>query len=170
MKLNIIIPAAIGLLLLLIFPGLSRQRSMAPPSVSQYYDTSKVVTLSGKVVSRIFRENVPALLLFDVTEADGNVQRWVLQGDTPQTLQTKGWDISPTGTFVKGSDGPVSAAVYLPKTGSTIGELLATIPSIVETAPDRIRFGTAAIKARRPAHGIELTLTDGKKLEFGTRR
>ena len=71
-------------------------------SFSAEFDQSKQVTLEGKVVMMEW-VNPHSWLHIDVTQPDGSVVRWKIEGGSPSVLLRKGWnrDSLPTGTKVK---------------------------------------------------------------------
>ena len=71
-------------------------------SFSAEFDSSKQVTLEGKVVMMEW-VNPHSWLHIDVTQPDGSVQRWKIEGGSPSVLLRKGWnrDSLPAGTKVK---------------------------------------------------------------------
>jgi hypothetical protein len=71
-------------------------------SFSAEFDSSKQVTLEGKVVMMEW-VNPHSWLHIDVTQPDGTVQRWKIEGGSPSVLLRKGWnrDSLPPGLKVK---------------------------------------------------------------------
>ena len=71
-------------------------------SFSAEFDSSKQVTLEGKVVMMEW-VNPHSWLHIDVTQPDGSVQRWKIEGGSPSVLLRKGWnrDSLPPGLKVK---------------------------------------------------------------------
>ena len=71
-------------------------------SFSAEFDQNKQVTLEGKVVMMEW-VNPHSWLHIDVTQPDGSVQRWKIEGGSPSVLFRKGWnrDSLPAGTKVK---------------------------------------------------------------------
>jgi len=71
-------------------------------SFSAEFDQNKQVTLEGKVVMMEW-VNPHSWLHIDVTQPDGSVVRWKIEGGSPSVLLRKGWnrDSLPTGTKVK---------------------------------------------------------------------
>src|SRR5436190_13883521 len=71
-------------------------------SFSAEFDQSKQVTLEGKVVMMEW-VNPHSWLHIDVTQPDGSVVRWKIEGGSPSVLFRKGWnrDSLPAGTKVK---------------------------------------------------------------------
>jgi uncharacterized protein DUF6152 len=71
-------------------------------SFSAEFDQNKPVTLEGKVVMMEW-VNPHSWLHIDVTQPDGTVQRWKVEGGSPSVLFRKGWnrDSLPAGTKIK---------------------------------------------------------------------
>jgi len=71
-------------------------------SFSAEFDGSKTVTLEGKVVMMEW-VNPHSWLHSDVTNPDGTVERWKVEGGSPNVLQRLGWNRNslPAGTKVK---------------------------------------------------------------------
>jgi uncharacterized protein DUF6152 len=71
-------------------------------SFSAEFDQSKQVTLEGKVVMMEW-VNPHSWLHIDVTNPDGTVVRWKIEGGSPSVLLRKGWnrDSLPPGIKVK---------------------------------------------------------------------
>src|SRR6185295_19824973 len=59
-------------------------------SFSAEFDSTKPVTLEGKVVMMEW-VNPHSWLHIDVTGADGKVERWKVEGGSPNVLQRLGW-------------------------------------------------------------------------------
>jgi hypothetical protein len=71
-------------------------------SFSAEFDSSKPITLEGKVVQMEW-VNPHSWLVIDVTKADGTVERWRLEGGSPSVLLRLGWNRNslPAGTKIK---------------------------------------------------------------------
>jgi hypothetical protein len=71
-------------------------------SFSAEFDGSKAVTLEGKVFMMEF-VNPHSWLHIDVTTPDGKVERWKVEGGSPNVMFRLGWsrDTLPAGTRVK---------------------------------------------------------------------
>ena len=71
-------------------------------SFSAEFDQNKPFTLEGKVVMMEWG-NPHSWLHIDVTQPDGTVQRWKVEGGSPSVLFRKGWnrDSLPAGTKIK---------------------------------------------------------------------
>ena len=55
------------------------------------YDLTKMATVKGTVTSFEF-ENPHVLVLLDVKTGNGNVQKWVVEGTSPNMLVREGWN------------------------------------------------------------------------------
>ena len=88
--------ASAGLIIAAVLP------MSAHHSFSAEFDSSKQVTLEGKVVMMEW-VNPHSWLHIDVTQPDGSVQRWKIEGGSPSVLLRKGWnrDSLPPGLKVK---------------------------------------------------------------------
>ena len=121
--------------------------------VSQYYDTSRTETLTGRIASVVLQDSQHTFLLLDVAAGAGKAERWAVEGSPAAEL---GW---------MGRSAPVSlgdtitVVVYRAKPGSKVA---AIVPA------DNARLVEAAT-AGRLVHGTELTLPNGNKLAFGER-
>jgi hypothetical protein len=76
-------------------------------SFSAEFDGSKTVTLEGKVVMMEF-VNPHSWLHIDANMPDGKVERWKIEGGSPNVMFRLGWnrDTLPAGTRVKVSGAP----------------------------------------------------------------
>jgi hypothetical protein len=71
-------------------------------SFSAEFDSSKPITLEGKVVQMEW-VNPHSWLTIDVTKPDGTVDRWRIEGGSPSVLLRLGWNRNslPAGTKIK---------------------------------------------------------------------
>lgn len=76
-------------------------------SFSAEFDGSKTVTLEGKVYKMDF-VNPHSWLYIDAVMPDGKVERWGVEGGSPNVMFRLGWtrDTLPPGTRVKVSGSP----------------------------------------------------------------
>lgn len=76
-------------------------------SFSAEFDGSKTVTLEGKVFKMDF-VNPHSWLYIDAVMPDGKVERWGVEGGSPNVMFRLGWsrDTLPAGTRVKVSGSP----------------------------------------------------------------
>lgn len=76
-------------------------------SFSAEFDGSKSVTLEGKVYMMEF-VNPHSWLHIDATTPDGKVERWKVEGGSPNVMFRLGWtrDTLPAGTRVKVTGSP----------------------------------------------------------------
>ena len=59
-------------------------------SAAAAYDTSKKITLQGKV-TRLEWKNPHVFYYLDVADASGTVTNWAIEGSTPNQLYRNGW-------------------------------------------------------------------------------
>ena len=57
---------------------------------TSYFDPEKIVTLTGKV-ARFEWKNPHAFLVIDVETPDGQVERWTVEGRSPNQITRAGW-------------------------------------------------------------------------------
>ena len=76
-------------------------------SFSAEFDGSKTVTLEGKVFKMDF-VNPHSWLYIDAVMPDGKIERWGVEGGSPNVMFRLGWsrDTLPAGTRVKVSGSP----------------------------------------------------------------
>jgi Family of unknown function (DUF6152) len=76
-------------------------------SFSAEFDGSKTITLEGKVYKMEF-VNPHSWLYIDAVMPDGKVERWGIEGGSPNVMFRQGWnrDTLPPGTRVKVSGSP----------------------------------------------------------------
>lgn len=79
---------------------------------------NKVTELKGATVTRFAWSNPHALIDFDVKDADGKVQHWVVETAAPQALKLVGWSKT---SLVPGD--VITVYVYATKTGNPVGRL-----------------------------------------------
>ena len=75
-----------ALVALLLFAG----SLVAHHSAAAAYDTSKKITLTGKVTNLEWK-NPHVFYYLDVTDASGTVTNWAIEGSTPNQLYRNGW-------------------------------------------------------------------------------
>jgi len=124
-------------------------------TVAENFDTTKTVTLKGTVTGVLVPPGVPVCILIDVNAPTGKPQHWVVEGDTLGRLRQAGWAFFSSPGTVKLGD-TITVSTFLAKAGSKAADLLVTSLQL----PDKL-------KPARVAHGIEVTLPNGKKLPFG---
>jgi DNA/RNA endonuclease YhcR with UshA esterase domain len=64
--------------------------SQAHHSFAVYFDSSKDVTIKGKVTAFRFT-NPHGIIVIDVVDAQGRVQEWRAETNAPVVLQRRGW-------------------------------------------------------------------------------
>jgi hypothetical protein len=99
--------AGMGILLATTLPLLAHH------SFAAEFDGSKKITLEGKVVM-LEMVNPHSWIHFDVTNADGKVERWKAEGGSPGVLLRLGWtrDTLPVGTKIKISGSPAKDGAF----------------------------------------------------------
>jgi hypothetical protein len=129
----------------------------AQDSVADKYDTKKTVTLTGTVNRMWFAPNIPFCIVLHIKENDGKIQKWVVAGDSASALKSAGWAFGPPPMGTLNFNDKITVTAYLPKKGSKAAEeLAASSPELAEV-----------LKDARLAHGVEISLANGKKLPFG---
>jgi hypothetical protein len=85
----------------------SAAATTAHHSFSAEFDGSKTVTIEGKVVKMDF-VNPHSWLYIDAVMPDGKIERWGVEGGSPNVMFRLGWtrDTLPPGTRVKLSGSP----------------------------------------------------------------
>jgi hypothetical protein len=140
----------------------SNATSQSP--ISDHFDTSHPVTIRGTVSgSLVLDDDVPACLFITVTDSKGGVQDWVIAGSPVRVVQRRGWSFERADATVKDGE-PISILAYLPRQGSQAEQKLV---EAVRNA-DRSGFKVAdKLKQFRLAYGVEITLSNGTKKQFG---
>jgi len=105
--------AGMGVLLATTLPLIAHH------SFAAEFDGSKKITLEGKVV-QLEMVNPHSWIHFDVTAADGKVERWKAEGGSPSVLLRLGWnrDTLPVGTKIKISGSPAKDGAMRMNTSS----------------------------------------------------
>ncbi len=131
--------------------------AFAEQPLADRYDTKKTVTLTGTVSRMWFAPAIPFCIVLDTKDKDNKSQQWVVEGNSASTLQAAGWVFGPPPSGTLNFNEKISVTAYLPKKGSKAADdLAAASPQLAEV-----------LKNARLAHGIEVTLPNGKKLPFG---
>lgn len=79
------------------------------------YDTSKTVTVTGKVTDYIW-SNPHVILMVDAKDDSGNMQHWIIEAQNPLSQTDVGWSKN---TFKPGDD--VIVEVIQAKNGQPVG-------------------------------------------------
>jgi hypothetical protein len=144
----------------------------AQQPVAQYYDTSKVVTLKGLVRGRVgLLPPSPMILILHVPDAKGQVETWIIAGNTMASLLRDGWQLLGPNAALNGGE-EISLTVYLPKDTQKAVQALAAVAGTLPSPggqPGRPPGYIADIEQKRArlAYGLEITKADGRKLRFG---
>ena len=138
-----VVGAAVCLLLAPTVPAAAQAAS---------YDTSRMVTLKGRVATIILQYTDRTFLLLDVEGTAGR-ERWAIEGNGSSEL---GW--TPSSLPLKLGE-TVSVDVFRARAGANLADVVpGDHPVLQEIA-----------KAGRLARGLDLTFADGRKLAFGAR-
>jgi hypothetical protein len=129
----------------------------AEKTLAQQYDTTKTVTLTGIVYQMWFQPDTPFCIVLETKDADEKSQKWLVAGDSATTLQAEGWRFGPPGIGTLMFNQKITVTAYLPKKNSKAADDLASAsPQLAD-----------ALKNAKLVHGIEITLSSGKKMPFG---
>ena len=71
--------------------GLAIGEASAHHPFSVTYDPAKFATLTGRVI-KVQWTNPHVVLALDVESADGKIERWLIEGNPPNTLMRQGWE------------------------------------------------------------------------------
>ena len=96
---RMVVPITVGILWM--FPAHSHHNS------ASHYDLSKITQVEG-VVTDYMLINPHARIHFNVTDDEGNVERWMAEGDAASVLLRRGWtgeEVKP-GDFIKITGNP----------------------------------------------------------------
>jgi hypothetical protein len=130
------------------------------------YDTSKVVALQGNI-AQIDALGVDTTLIL-MTRIPG-LGAWAVEGDSRAALERAGWRFGADNPTVPANT-EATVSVYLPSDGTPAH---ARLMQLIDAYPPEGRAQAthmSLLKNRRFAYGLELTLPDGRKLPFGSRR
>ena len=146
--------------------GASASQNRAPVALTAEYDTSKVMALAGNI-AQIDALGADASLML-MTRVPG-VGAWAVEGDSRAALERAGWKFGPDNATVPPNT-EATVSVYPASEGSPAQ---ARLMQLIEAYPPDGRARTthtSLLKNRRFAYGLEVTLADGRKLAFGSRR
>jgi hypothetical protein len=142
---------------------LTREAVFAQRTLADDYDVNHAITLKGTVrATAVLPGAVPVCIVMDVRNDGGTLEKWVIAGNTINVLRPAGWRFGTSG-IVKIGD-PITVSAYLPKSGSKAAETLAAAFQAAEQPGHHFEDN---LKDGRLAHGLEVTLPDGKRLVFG---
>ena len=130
------------------------------------YDTSKVVTLKGRINGLDALGAAASLLLLN---GSGREDSWAIEGDAHQSLVAAGW-FDAAGNRTVRSNTEASVTVWLPRPHSPAqSRLMGLIDTTLTTTIARRVFGSFVDKGQF-AYGLDVSLADGRTLSFGHRR
>ena len=139
--------AVVGAVVCLLVGSIVVAAAQAAP-----YDTSRTVTLKGRVATVILQFTDRTFLVLDVEGAAGR-ERWAIEGDGSNEL---GW--APSSLPLQLGE-TVSVNVFRARPGANLAD---AVPGDHATLQE-------IAKAGRVARGLDLTFADGRKLAFGSR-
>src|SRR5687768_884898 len=146
--------------------GSGASQNEAITELKAEYDTSKVVTLRGHIAQIDALGTEASLML--MTRIPG-LGAWAVEGDSRAVLERAGWNFGADNPTVPANT-EATVSVYLPSDGTPAH---ARLMQLIEAYPPEGRARstlTSLLKNSRFAYGLELTLADGRKLPFGSRR
>ena len=147
----------VALVVIAVAGVIVRRQLFSGRRVATDYDISKAFTLRGKMLRLQYPGGSPhAYLLVEVDDADG-LQRWAVEGNSPKALADAGWSIRPGSGPVKPGDVVAITAFPLRPTADQIAIVSPNVPEVLELA-----------KEGRLVHGVDITLSDDRKLAFGS--
>ncbi len=84
------------------------------------YDMTHTVELKNATVTKIIWTNPHIAIFFDITDQNGNLAHWVVEGGSPEAVLNQGWR---SGTLQPG-DVITTVRIYQSKNGSrTVGRM-----------------------------------------------
>ena len=141
-------------------------QNQPPLDLKAEYDTSKVETLTGNI-AQIDALGAEASLIL-MTGVPG-LGAWAVEGDSHAALERAGWRFGADNPTVPANT-KATLSVYLRSDGTSAP---ARLMQLIEAYPPQGRARAthaSLLKGRRIAYGLEVTLADGRKLPFGSRR
>ena len=119
-------------------------------TLSEEFDTTRTVSLNGRVATLLLQQSHHTYVLIDVQTAAGRAERWAVRG---RPIAEREW--TPADLPLKPGD-LVSVVAYPVKPGADVN---ATIPA------EYARLAEVT-KAGRLVYAIQLTLVDGNTIAF----
>ena len=130
----------------LVIAGCTRQSR----TLSEDFDTTRTVSLSGRVATLLLQHSHHTYVLIDVPAADGRAERWAVRG---RPVAEREW--TPADPPLELGD-LVTVIAYPAKSGA---DLNATIPAEYPRLAE-------VTKAGRLVYGIQLTPAGGNAIAF----
>ena len=146
--------------------GSGASQNQATIELKAEYDTSTVVTLTGNIAQIDALGADASIMLMTRVPGSG---AWAIEGDSRAALERAGWTFGAEDATVPANT-EATVSVYLPFQGSPAQARLAQL--IQKYPPEGLanRTHNNLVTKQRFLYGIELTLADGRKLPFGSRR
>jgi len=82
------------------------------------YDLTHVVVLNNVKVTQVLFANPHIVTFFDVTDKDGKVTHWAVEGNSPETVASQGWK---SGTLQPGD--VITVRIFQAKDGKPVGRM-----------------------------------------------
>jgi uncharacterized protein DUF6152 len=126
-------------------------------SVSEDFDKTKIVTIRGTVEG--FVSPGPAgphfYIRLGVKNPQGAIEHWLLEGKSRAALLEAGWTFGDGGLVQSGDT--IVATAYALKSTADVKDALSVLPPGLREK----------VQVDHLAHGIEITLSTGRKMPFG---
>jgi len=125
-----------------------------PQSVSEDFDKSRIITLQGTVEGFVSAgQNAPHFyVMLNIKN-----ERWLIEGKSRAALIESGWTFGEGGLLPTGET--VTVTVYRLKPTVDVKQALSGLPPRLQEN----------VETDHVAHGIEITLSSGRKMAFGDR-
>jgi hypothetical protein len=146
--------------------GAGASPNQAAIELKAEYDTSRVETLTGNI-AQIDALGADASLML-MTRVPG-FGAWAVEGDSRAALERAGWSFDADNPTVPAFT-QARVSVYLPAEGSSAHVRLLRLIEAYPPAGQAPRTHGRLLPNGRFAYGLEVTLADGRKLPFGSRR
>jgi hypothetical protein len=159
--------ALIGLLVACFAMGAVARQVGEGAGIHSEYDTSKIVTLKGRVNGLDALGTEASLLLLNGAGASDS---WAIEGDPRPSLEQSGWYDPNTRERTVKANTEATVSVYLPLPNSAAQtRLIQLIETTLSLPIARKVFGNF-VRLGQFAYGLDVTLADGRTLRLGTRR
>ena len=131
------------------------------------YDTSKIVTLKGRMNGLDALGTEASLLLLN---GSGPSDSWAIEGDPRSLLEQAGWYDPNTRERTVKANTEATVSVHLPLPKSAAQARLTQLIETTLTLPIAQKVFGNFVRLGQFAYGLEVTLADGRTLPLGTRR